>query len=210
MLVFYKINMKKENKKIQNQIYIIEHLEPKLFDWCIIEYEHISQTVGKKNLWFTNIKNKKDQLKLKRWGMVFVKKIKDININLKQACILDPQAKETLKPKDLKKYRYYIFGGILGDYPPKKRTTPELTRFLKEAGIRNIGKPQMSTDNAVYTVKKILGGNNFKDLKFKDNISLKLGKFEFVDLPYRYNLVRGKPFMSKKIKNYLFKKGAFR
>jgi len=39
-------------------VYIIEHLEPKLFPWCMIEYKHISKTVGKSNLWFTNIKQK--------------------------------------------------------------------------------------------------------------------------------------------------------
>ena len=41
-------------------IYIIEHLEPKLWEWCILEYEHISQTVGKDNLWFTNIRDKEE------------------------------------------------------------------------------------------------------------------------------------------------------
>ena len=42
-----------------NAIYVIEHLEPKLWEWCEIEYESISKIVGKENLWFTNIKNEK-------------------------------------------------------------------------------------------------------------------------------------------------------
>ena len=103
-----------------------------------------------------------------------------------------------------------IFGGILGDYPPKKRTGPELTQFMKNTEVRDIGKEQMSTDNAVYTVKQIADGRRFDELKFKDKVSIQLDKFEFVDLPYRYNLVNGKPFMSPKIISYLKKNGAFR
>src|SRR3989344_4588506 len=44
------------NKK--KQIYIIEHLEQKLWPWCVIEYKHISKIAGKNNLWFTNIKKR--------------------------------------------------------------------------------------------------------------------------------------------------------
>jgi ribosome biogenesis SPOUT family RNA methylase Rps3 len=197
--------MKTEKAK-QKPIYIIEHLEPKLWDWCFIEYENISKLVGKDNLWFTNIKNKVDSEKLKNLGRVFSQSIREIK--LKGACVLDPESSELLKPDD--NFNYYVFGGILGDYPPRKRTGPELTKFLGWAETRNIGKEQMSTDNAVFTVKKITEGVNFANLKFLDKVSVKLGKFEFVDLPYRYNLVNGKPFMSKKIIDYMKKKGVFR
>ena len=36
--------------------FIIEHLEPKMWPWCIIEYRHISKIVGKNNLIITNTK----------------------------------------------------------------------------------------------------------------------------------------------------------
>jgi ribosome biogenesis SPOUT family RNA methylase Rps3 len=190
------------NKK---PIYIIEHLEPELFEWCLIEYEHISETVGKNQLWFTNIKQK-DAKKLEKFGKVFSESVKQMKLD--NVCVLDPEAKSTLSPSD--KFDYYIFGGILGDYPPKKRTKKELTQFIKNAETRDIGKEQMSTDNAVFTVKQIVEkGKKLGELEFKDNVSLKLGKFEFVDLPYRYNLVDGQPFMSKKIKEYLNKKRGF-
>ncbi len=35
--------------------FIIEHLEPELYPWCLIEYKHISKIVGKNNLIYTNI-----------------------------------------------------------------------------------------------------------------------------------------------------------
>ena len=67
----------------------------------------------------------------------------------------------------------------------------------------------MSTDNAVYTVKKILEGNEFKKLPFKYKISIPISKLSSVELPYQYNLVNNKPFMSPKVIEYLKKKKGF-
>ena len=39
-------------------IFVIEHLEPKLWKWCRFEYENMSKIVGKPNILFTNIKRK--------------------------------------------------------------------------------------------------------------------------------------------------------
>ena len=49
-----------------NQTYIIEHLEPELYEWCLIEYKEISKIAGKENLWFSNI-NPKDKKKLEAY-----------------------------------------------------------------------------------------------------------------------------------------------
>lgn len=193
------------NKKIK-PIYIIEHLEPKLWEWCLIEYESISKIVGPSNLWFTNIQNPRDIKKLEKFGKVFKKSVKELDLN--NTCVLDPEANKILESFEARDFDYFIFGGILGDYPPRKRTTPELTRFIKNPNTRNIGKEQMSTDNAVFTVKQIELGKNFEELKFIDGVSIKLGEFESVDLPYRYNLVNKKPFMSSKILDYLKKHGS--
>lgn len=197
--------------KMLQKKYIIEHLEPKLWEWCLIEYSHISELVGKENLWFTNIKKSSERKKLTKLGLVFMESIKDLKkeINFKLACVLDPEASETLNPEDAREFEFFIFGGILGDYPPKKRTKKELTKFIPEAQIRNIGKKQMSTDNAVFTVKQIVDGKDFEKLEFIDKISVKINNFESVDLPYRYNSINGKPFMSPKIIDYLKKKKGF-
>lgn len=181
-------------------IYIIEHLEPELWPWCLIEYKNISKIAGKNNLWFTNIKNGKDKKKIEQYGKVAEKSVK--SLNLKNVCILDPDANKTLSPKEAKKFRYFIFGGILGDYPPKKRTKKELTPFVKGKA-RSIGKKQMSTDNAVYVVKKIVQGEDIKKIAFKDNVEININKIESTILPYRYALIDGKPLMSKEIVKYL-------
>jgi len=187
--------------------FIIEHLEPKLWPWCLIEYEHISETVGKENLWFTNIKNKKEAKTLEKYGKVFKESV--TNMNLPNVCVLDPESKEILSPKSANEFEYFVFGGILGDYPPKKRTKDELTKFIKNPSSFNIGKEQMSTDNAVFVVKQIIKGQKLGDLKFKDGIDIEINDIESVELPFRYTLVNGKPFMSPKIMEYLKKKKGF-
>ncbi len=191
---------------MKKTIYIIEHLEPELFEWCLIEYEHISETIGKENLWFTNIKPS-DAKKLEKFGKVFLESVK--NMKLSNACVLDPECDKTLTSSETNSFDYLIFGGILGDYPPRKRTQEELTPFIKNAEIRNIGKEQMSTDNAVYTVKQIENGKKLQDLKFKNGISIEINEFESVELPYLYNIRDKKPFMSAKLIRYLKKKKSF-
>jgi ribosome biogenesis SPOUT family RNA methylase Rps3 len=190
----------------KKQVYIIEHLEKHVYKWCFFEYEHISELVGRENLWFTNIKRK--NRKLEAIGRCFKESVRDLKLDKKEVCILDPETDKTLEPKESEEFKYFIFGGILGDYPPRKRTKEELTRFLS-GEIRNIGKNQMSTDNAVFTVWRIAHGANFKDLKFEDNLTLELGKFQKLDLPYRYNLVDGKPYMSSELLGFLKRKKGF-
>lgn len=207
-------------------VYIIEHLEPELYPWCIMEYKSISNLVGKNNLWFTNIK-KKDMNKLKKYGVVFnqsVKKLfnsqdnklthlenREIIVNtiagrmegLAFFCILDPEAKKELKPNE--KFDFFIFGGILGDNPPRKRTSPELSRFFPEWEKRNIGKKQFSTDNAVFVTNQIEKGKKFSDLKFQEGLEIKTGRYDSVELPYLYPLINNKPRISKELVSYIKK-----
>jgi ribosome biogenesis SPOUT family RNA methylase Rps3 len=169
--------------------YVIEHLEPEAYDWCLVEYKHISKIVGAGNLIFTNVKKGKE--KLKALGEVHDSSVKELN--LKNACVLDPEAGKTLSTAD-KKFDYLIFGGILGDFPPKKRTGIELSSKL-DFEKRNLGKEQMSTDTAVYVSKKIIEGKKLSDIKFKDEIELDVDEGESVELPYRYVIEDGKPVL---------------
>jgi len=182
------------------QIYIIEHLEQKLWPWCVIEYKHISKIAGKNNLWFTNIK-KRDIKRLIKYGKAFTKSIK--NIKIENSCILDPCAKNILTYKDAKKTKYFIFGGILGDYPPRKRTKSELSILFKNTEKRNIGKDQLSTDNAVYVVKQISKGKKLRDIKFQDEVEIKVNNIESTILPFKYPLINGKPNISHELVRYL-------
>lgn len=187
-------------------IFILEHCDKELYDWSLIEYKRISKFVGKNNIWFTNIKSK-DKNKLKNYGKVFENSVKSMQLD--NACILDPEASILLSPSDKDKFKYLIIGGILGDYPPRKRTNKELSSKMKNCKTRNLGKAQLSTDNAVYVAHKILNGTELENIKFIDNVEIKVNKIESVILPFRYPLVNGKPLMDNKIKQHLKKHPGF-
>jgi len=181
--------------------YIIEHLEPEMYEWCVIEYRHISKAVGKENLIFTNIKEGKE--KLEDLGEV---KEESVNkLNLKNACLMEMDAENALSKSD--KFGYLIFGGILGDHPPQGRTIKHFQNWKNEK--RNLGKEQMSTDNAVMVSKLISEGNELSKLKFKDEIEIPIEEGQSVIFPFRYLIINRKPFVSEELVEYLKKTDEF-
>lgn len=162
--------------------FIVEHLDPRLWKWSLLEYKHISDIVGKDNIIFTNIKSKKEQQKLRKIGDVCAESVKELNF--KNMCILDPSAKQTLTPED--KFDYILLGGILGDYPRKKRTKKELTDKMKQYSARNLGKQQMSTNTAAYVAWKIVNGTPLSRLKFKRRLVIKVNDCEEIILPFSF------------------------
>ena len=190
--------------------FIIEHLEPELFEWCLIEYEHISEIVGKENLVFTNIKNKKDYSKLKKLGNTFEGKISELKFQ--NLCVLSQYAEKTLQANDKNKFEYFVFGGILGDKPAKRRTE-DIINELRHDKIkfkeRNLGSKQMPTDNAVYLAKNILDGKELNYFKFIDEIEIEINENESVMLPFRYIIDNNKLVISKKLVGHLRKRNEF-
>lgn len=187
-------------------IYVIEHLEPMLSKWVFLEYRHISKVVGKTSLMFTNIRRMNDLLRLGRLGMVQEKSVKELN--LPDACILDPSARVTLSPDDAKHFKYLIFGGILGDAPMQGRTRSELTSKVNLPD-RNLGRRQMSTDTAVYVAKAIVSGARLAELKFRDDIELQLEPGLSVKLPFRYLILGRKLMLTPGLEDYLRAKKGF-
>lgn len=196
--------------------FIIEHLEPELYEWCLIEYGHISETVGKNNLVFTNIKDKNDVSKLKKIGNVFNEKFSELdnklNFEKNKICVLSQYAQKTLQTNDKNKFEYFVFGGILGDKPAKRRTE-DIIKELKNKNIefeeRNLGNVQMPTDNAVYATKKVLDGKKLSDLGFVDEVEIQINKNESVSLPFRYVVDNNKLIISKKLIGHLRKRKEF-
>lgn len=177
-------------------IAVIEHLDPEVFKWCEIEYEHISEVLGKENVLFTNT----DSDVLAKFGKTEKRSVSELQLD--DACVLDPEAKETLTPEIAKRYKHFIFGGILGDYPPKKRTKEELTEKLSYPAY-NLGTEQMSTDTAVIVVKQIFEGEAIEKLQFADELEIEIEDGLSVTLPFRYLILDGKVQISPKIVNLL-------
>jgi len=181
--------------------FVIEHLEPRVWPWCILEYTHIARVVGRKNLLITNTKNKK-------LGMIAKTSAKSVTqLTIPNACILDPAAPKQLTPKEARTFDYFVFGGILGDYPPKQRTKKELGNVKGER--RNLGKEQMSTDTAVLVVAEIVKGKHFKKMTFQDEITIPIRTGEEIILPYRYLVRNKKPVLPSGLLHYLRSKKGF-
>ena len=188
--------------------FIIEHLEPELYEWCLIEYEHISKIVGKKNLIFTNIKNKQNNLK--KYGAVFEKSVSELNFN--DICILSQYSKKILRTSDKNKFECFVFGGILGDNPAKKRTNILINKLKKydiKFETRNLDNTQMPIDVAVFVAKKILEGKKLSDFKFIDEVEIEINENESATLPFRYVIDNNKLIIDEKLVEYLRKRGEF-
>ena len=189
--------------------FIIEHLEPELYEWCLIEYEHISKIVGKENLVFTNIKNK-DIKKLKKYGNVCEKSISELDFS--DLCVLSQYSKKTLRMKDKNKFECFVFGGILGDNPAKKRTNTIINSFKRSKTkfeTRNLGNKQMPTDVAVYVAKKILDEKKLNDFRFVDKLEIEINENENVILPFRYVVDNNKLIINEKLVENLRKRKEF-
>jgi len=186
--------------------YIIEHMDPEMFEWCVVEYRHAADAVGADNFMVTNVG---DQDVSGLTG-IEVQKEKVDALSLKRVCVLDPEAPDELLPSDSEKYDYLVFGGILGHFPPQARTR---NLVVKGADRRNLGKDQFSTDNAVMVAKQVMEGKKLSELKFQKDFVIHIeededsGMGEEMILPYKYLLIDGKPFISDEIIAYVKKHG---
>jgi len=173
-------------------IFVIEHMDSKMWDWSLLEYAHISSIVGRMNLIFTNIHQGASKLRVH--GKVYVEHASAMGFDQTRVCILDSSGKETLQPSDADKFDYFVFGGILGDYPEVGKSL-KLLNSMSHARVRNLGTMQMSTDTAVLVAHKILNGIPMEKIRFKDHIELDMGRHESVQLPYRYVVKDGEPIL---------------
>jgi ribosome biogenesis SPOUT family RNA methylase Rps3 len=181
--------------------YIIEHMDPELWEWSQIEYRHISDTVSKQNLIITSLKQK-DLAATAKYCDARTESVS--KLGFKRVCVLDPEAEKTLAPSDKNTFDYLVFGGILGNDPPEARTR-ELVVPGSER--RNLGKEQFSTDNAVMVAKKIIDGTPLEKLKFMHDLTIEVDDGEEIILPFKYLLVDGKPFVASEIIEYVKKHG---
>ncbi|KAL4493087.1 hypothetical protein ABPG72_003172 [Tetrahymena utriculariae] len=150
------------------------------------------------------------------------KKNEKISIPFKKVILLDMRGEKELQPSDLEDYDAFVFGGILGDHPPKDRT-----KELRNEGfeLRKLTKIQMSTDTAVLASKIIMYDKvkledipfveepeiEKKDQKGKITESCQMEGFTYVSAQYDPEnsvfvndpSLRNEPLMHPKIKNEL-------
>lgn len=192
---------KKRDSKTMTPLFVIEHLEQRMWHWCILEYKNISCIVGKKNLLLTNTNSKALE------DFAEIRSASVAKAHFLNPCILDPAASKTLNPNDAVGFDAFIFGGILGDDPPRERTKDELK--LVQGARRNLGKAQMSTDTAVRVTWEILNGKPLSTLKFQNGITIEIAKGEEILLPYKYRVENGHVLLAQGLVEFLRKKKGF-
>lgn len=142
-----------------NFTYIVEHLDPELEAWQQLEYNAIARECRDSGSSFilsgrpqelandptlkdvTTTSDSTEQLLL------------DANIPKTKACLLDPKGEKDLSPEDGSLLSVFIFGGILGDDPPRDRTAE-----LRAKGYvgRRLGPEQMTTDTAARVTRMVV------------------------------------------------------
>jgi len=175
---------------------VIEHLEPTLSKWVLIEYEHSFRIAGDLLL-ITGVKIEGLPSTEKRFYELF---------NPSRVIILDPKAEKKLRREDLRDKDAIVIGGILGDHPPKGRTKELLSDKFPEAVKRNIGDKQFPIDGAVYVAYKVIEGSELDDIPYVFGLLIRTrykGVSREIYLPYAYPLINGRPLISEKLIKYL-------
>lgn len=103
-----------------SNIYIVEHLDPELGPWSMLEYQAIAEESQKEGARFCLSSVPKDlHLPLELQGnhdlIIERRSVEDIfQADKERVCLLDPAAKSELRPEDGSAFNVFLFGGILG------------------------------------------------------------------------------------------------
>lgn len=177
-------------------------MEQGFSEWVILEYIQIICDVGCDNVILSslpegttkeNIPKRLIELGLK-WTTKSLDKIQEQFMDIpslkeKRVCLLDPRAKEDLSPDDSGKYDYFVFGGILGDHPPRDRTRELMEQYPNMLVGKRLGSKQMTTDTAVRTTQLIIEKKiNFESINFIDYPEFRFNANEAIEMPFRYVL----------------------
>lgn len=191
-------------------IFVIEHLEPRLSRWLLLEYKHASSIVGRGNLIITNAKGLKEVLE--DIAIVYEESVVELlgtKLRPRKTIILEPKAEKLLEPEDFNDEVMVIVGGIMGDHPPKGRTWTMLTsKLLGKAKPRSLGPLQFSIDGAVYVAYEVSKGRELIDIEVVDGVEIEVpspypGIQATIKLPYAYPVVNGKPLLAPGLVEYL-------
>lgn len=189
--------------------YVIEHMEedettPKsLPPWVELEYAHMIMLAGiNGRVEFTHLSHNSSSLLDARLAPIneplasyqvhtqsVMELLEQNNIPITRVCLLDPKAQTVLAPEDGKIFDHFLFGGILGDDPPRDRTSE-----LRQLGFpsRHLGPMQMTTDTALGVTKRVVDDKvQLNAIPYVDFPTITFNAKESVEMPFRY-IVNGK------------------
>lgn len=110
---------------MSGKTYIVEHLDPELEQWSAYEYKAIANesAAAGSSFYLTSVPTSLQlppTLQDVRALQVKHEGVEELYAETKhRVCLLDPAAKKELSPEDAKDFDVFLFGGILGDDPPR-------------------------------------------------------------------------------------------
>lgn len=173
-----------------SKTYIVEHLDDELGPWSELEYFTIAKESHEAGARFC--------LSSVPSSLVLPATLQDVpgftadgnSVEViyaqdkSRVCLLDPSAIKELAPEDGDKFDVFLFGGILGDDPPRDRTSE-----LRKKGFegRRLGPKQMTTDTAVRVTRIVAQEKTPLDkIAYVDYPELRINKNESTEMPFRY------------------------
>ncbi|KAI0201925.1 DUF431-domain-containing protein [Astrocystis sublimbata] len=173
--------------------YIVEHLDPELGPWSELEYTAIAKETARAGGTFV-LSSLPAQLASK-----LPAKLTDVEAfkaetrgveemypgeERKRVCLLDPRADKDINPDDKALFDTFLFGGILGDDPPRDRTGELRVKGFEG---RRLGPVQMTTDTAVRVTRMVIDEQfTLNMIPYLDHPDLKINEHESTEMPFRY------------------------
>ncbi|KAH8670854.1 SAM-dependent RNA methyltransferase [Xylariales sp. PMI_506] len=182
--------------------YIVEHLDPELGPWSELEYLAIARESGAAGATFVlsslpsgfKVPEELSAEPAFRAEARGVEEMYPVGGGKERVCLLDPSAAKDLGPEDRDEFDVFLFGGILGDDPPRDRTSE-----LRKKGFsgRRLGPVQMTTDTAVRVTRMVIEEQyTLTTIPYLDHPDLKFNEHESTQMPFRYvKGSDGKPIM---------------
>ncbi|KAI0690308.1 SAM-dependent RNA methyltransferase [Cytidiella melzeri] len=207
--------------------YIIEHMEDDeethkaIPTWVELEYKHMRSLAGARSqVHFTHLSKSScetlnslfselsgtSQESAPAVALAHTEGVLDFmkaqGVTLDKVCLLDPKAEKELSPEDGDcRFSWFLFGGILGDDPPRDRTSE-----LRVLGFptRHLGPVQMTTDTALGVSKLIVEDKiPLSEIPYVDHPTITFNPQESVEMPFRYISVNGEPRLPPGMREHL-------
>ncbi|RFU28698.1 hypothetical protein B7463_g7660, partial [Scytalidium lignicola] len=170
--------------------YLVEHLDEELGPWSELEYKTIAKESRDSGATFC-LSSVPAALKLPEalssvpGFTADARSVESLYAEDKsRVCLLDPSAKQELSPEDGDIFDVFLFGGILGDDPPRDRTSE-----LRKKGFegRRLGPVQLTTDTAVRVTRLVVQDKiPLEKIPYIDYPELRVSKNESTEMPFRY------------------------
>ncbi|SPO06659.1 probable DUF431 domain protein [Cephalotrichum gorgonifer] len=180
--------------------YIVEHLDDELGPWSELEYVTIAKDshMSGNTFLLSSLPPSLDLPATLSSLPAFKSETRGVEelyaATKDRVCLLDPAAAQDLSPEDGDCFDVFLFGGILGDDPPRDRTSE-----LRAKGFqgRRLGSKQMTTDTAVRVTRIVVQDKVPLDsIPYDDFPELKFNERESTEMPFRYVKGEdGKPIM---------------